>query len=331
MAYNVGMGEPKYTVALSFSGHDRPYISAVAAELDRLGISTFFDESQEIELWGKDLGDVLMNTYLNDSTVVVMFISSSYAERDWPNHERRAAFARALTERREYVLPVRFDDTPLEGLLPTIKTLDANAMTPEECAGKILAKIKSLFGDTGELRLGLGWVRKASKSESGQLQLRVKNESGEPVADVIVAAVARNTTYVRGHTDSSGIAKLSLPDAHSTTVLIAHPDFTGALIRDHNPQQGLDVTLRREDRAGSTIFFGGSGHLPGLTGRLNPIRDTSNRLYIYASNIAVEGGAPQPVSFDLGRPLSMEDSNGKRLLVTIVEIIGDATLTNYRN
>ena len=44
----------------------------------------------------------------------MVFVSAEHAARDrtWP--ERRAALARAVRERREYVLPARFDDTPFQ-------------------------------------------------------------------------------------------------------------------------------------------------------------------------------------------------------------------------
>jgi len=60
-----------------------------------------------------------------DEKFVVMFISHHYAEKVWTNHERQAAQSRALTERGEFILPVRFDDTPIEGLLPTVGYLDS--------------------------------------------------------------------------------------------------------------------------------------------------------------------------------------------------------------
>ena len=40
-----------------------------------------------------------------------------------------------------------------------------------------------------------------------------------------------------------------------------------------------------------------SGRLPGLKGTLNPIRDSLDRTYLYAFNIAINQGEPQPVSF----------------------------------
>ena len=55
---------------------------------------------------------------------VVVFMSAAYADRDRTRLERRAALARAVRERREYVLPARFDDTPLPGLLSGITAVD---------------------------------------------------------------------------------------------------------------------------------------------------------------------------------------------------------------
>ena len=49
------------------------------------------------------------------------------------------------------------------------------------------------------------------------------------------------------------------------------------------------------------IFPKATGHIPGLRGRLNPIRNTSDRTYLYADNVAIEEGRPQPVSFPAGQ------------------------------
>ncbi|MCY4511484.1 MAG: hypothetical protein OXG35_31650, partial [Acidobacteria bacterium] len=69
---------------------------------------------------------------------------------------------------------------------------------------------------------------------------------------------------------------------------------------------------------------------PGLTGRLNPIRDTSDRTYLYADNIAIEQGRQQPVHFRLREPLRLTDAFGVELSVTIIDIIGRAALLEYR-
>jgi len=61
----------------------------------------------------------------------------------WTNHERKSAFARAIQETSEYVLPARFDDTELAGLRPTVKYIDLHRETPETFALKIIQKISA--------------------------------------------------------------------------------------------------------------------------------------------------------------------------------------------
>jgi hypothetical protein len=46
-----------------------------------------------------------------------------------------------MRERREYVLPVRFDDTPLPGLLPDMVTVDLRTRTPQQFAAMIASKL----------------------------------------------------------------------------------------------------------------------------------------------------------------------------------------------
>jgi hypothetical protein len=76
--------------------------------------------------------------------VVVVFVSAEYAARDWTRLERRATLARALRERPEYVLPARFDDTLLPGLLSDMATVDLRTRTPQQSAVVIADKLAAL-------------------------------------------------------------------------------------------------------------------------------------------------------------------------------------------
>ena len=115
------------------------------------------------------------------------------------------------------------------------------------------------------------------------------------------------------------------------TVYVAAPRYAARLEREWIPERGdLLLELQPLQNGGSAIFPQSSGHLPGLRGRLNPIRDTSDRTYLYADNIAVDGGRQQPVHFRLGRPMRLTDASGFELSVTIVDIIGRSSLVEYR-
>ena len=73
-----------------------------------------------------------------------MFVSAEYAAREWTRVERRTALARAVRERREYVLPARFDDTPLPGLPSDMVTVDLRTRTPQQFAAMIADKLAAL-------------------------------------------------------------------------------------------------------------------------------------------------------------------------------------------
>jgi len=99
-------------------GAQRPYVEQVASALQAQGVRCFYDADEQIELWGKYLAEELPAIYAERAAAVVVFVSAEYAARDWTLLERRAALNRAVRERREYVLPARFDGTPLPGLCP---------------------------------------------------------------------------------------------------------------------------------------------------------------------------------------------------------------------
>jgi len=130
-----------YDVALSFAGEDRPYVSQVAEYVRKRGLNVFYDSFFEVELWGKDLTETLDTVYRKDAQFVVIFISSSYVKKEWTNFERRSALAAAIRSSSEYVLPVRFDDTDLPGLPPTVAYKDARKLSADALAEMIIAKL----------------------------------------------------------------------------------------------------------------------------------------------------------------------------------------------
>jgi len=129
-----------YDVALSFAGEDRWYVEQVANLLREEGIKVFYDKYEQVDLWGKDLYVHLDEVYQKHAKYCVMFISQNYAKKLWTNHERQSAQARAFQERREYILPVRLDDTEIPGIRPTVGYVDGRKNRPEEIAQMILIK-----------------------------------------------------------------------------------------------------------------------------------------------------------------------------------------------
>ena len=131
----------EYDVCFSFAGEDRLYVGEVAKLVQNYGVRVFYDEFQEVNLWGRDLYEYLADIYTNQARYCVLFISKSYASKLWPNHERKNAQARALKEHSEYILPARFDDTEIPGLPDTIGYIDLKIKTPETFATLLRQKV----------------------------------------------------------------------------------------------------------------------------------------------------------------------------------------------
>ena len=154
----------------------------------------------------------------------------------------------------------------------------------------------------------------------------------KPLPEVEVLVLFPNQTWKRVITDENGDAQIDLHTTHfPMTVFAAAPGFAAHLEQDWMPAKGgLAIEMQRLPDGGSVIFPEATGNIPGLSGSLNPKRDTSDRTYLYASNIAINEGQQQPVHFILGEDMRLTDADGRELLVRIVAIVGRSALLEYR-
>ena len=130
-----------YQVALSFAGEQRAYVEEVAHHLAGRRIAVFYDEFERVRLWGRNLAEAFHKAFEQQSDLVVMFVSQAYVEKPWPRHERRSALSRMIREQGEYILPVRFDDTPVDGLPEDVGYERADERTPAQLAAMIAEKL----------------------------------------------------------------------------------------------------------------------------------------------------------------------------------------------
>jgi hypothetical protein len=121
-----------FDVALSFSGTDRKYAKIIAEQLRNAGFSVFYDNFYPEHLWGKNLTAFLDEVYRKKARFCVVLISQAYKDREWTNHELRSAQARALQEKgNDYILPIRIDETDLDGLPPNLGYVSIELGTDE--------------------------------------------------------------------------------------------------------------------------------------------------------------------------------------------------------
>ena len=83
--------------------------------------------------------------------------------------------------------------------------------------------------------------------------------------------------------------------------------------------------------AAEILKLRGPGRIPGLEGALDPIKDSGDRTYLYADNIAIDGGKSQPVDFALGQVLILDDALGHSFQVRVLSINSEAAIIEYRS
>ena len=156
--------------------------------------------------------------------------------------------------------------------------------------------------------------------------------SGNPLPEVELLVRFPNRIGQRAVTDEQGKAQIDLHTTHlPMTVFAAAPGFAAHLEQDWVPARGgLTIEMKSLQEGGSVIFPEATGNIPGVSGRLNPIRDAQDRTYLYASNIAINEGQPQPVHFIFGEDLRLTDTNGRELSVRIVAVAGKSALLEYQ-
>lgn len=324
------MRSVEFEIALSFAGEDRNYVDRVANLLRESGVKVFYDLFEEDNLWGKDLYDYLSDIYQNKALYTIMFISEHYAKKLWTNHERKAMQSRAFQEHQEYILPARFDETPIPGVLPTTGYIPLANRSPEEFVNVIHKKLVN-SGRTipsESIRRSVFSVESTPRVDPIQARVNIVNSDRQPISGASVTAIADNDTTKATSSSNDGIATFSIPTRRLYRLLIAHSDHPGAIILSWDPNDDLTVTLPSSENTGSVICFS-TGYIPGLDGRLNPILDTSNRTYLYADNIAINGGVQQPAAFKVDEPFELEDSNGVVMHVRVLHIQGRTSLLQY--
>jgi len=136
----------EYDVALSFAGEDRSIVDKFVQLLRTKNITVFYDNDNLADLWGKNLIDHLAEIYGKKARFCLMFISQHYPLKKWTNLERTHAQARAFRDPKEYILPIRLDDTEVPGIPETIGYIDLRKHSPESAVNILEQKIAKSKG-----------------------------------------------------------------------------------------------------------------------------------------------------------------------------------------
>lgn len=257
-----------YDVCLSFAGEQRYYVHDVAVCLKQAGIRVFYDLYETVNLWGEDLIQHLDNVFRKQARFCVMFVSADYASKMWTTHERRSIQARVFRSATTYVLPVRFDDTEIPGLLDTTGFLRATDLSPEQVAEFVIAKLAGP-GHASSLR-ALEYVPRSSSARqtiSSDRGSRGQDDRSSNGGDRVITSQLFGFSQIVGRAgllqDLSNSLQVEARAAHTQPTLrivtglggIGKTSFARAYGTENQDQYNLVWWVRAEDPALVTEDF----------------------------------------------------------------------------
>jgi hypothetical protein len=251
--------ERRWDVALSFAGAQRDYVRQVAEALKARRVRCFYDADEQVRLWGTYLAEELPRIYARESAAVVVFVSADYAAGDWTRLERRAAFGRAVAEAGVYVLPARFDDSELPGLLPDVVDVDLRDLAPGQFADLVVAKLADLAISPSPVPGG-GGREPAGGMSAGEVGRDRRRRVSKPAmaaligaVGVIVAASIAIAASLGGHPGGPPV-----PDPVSNSPSVsASPSGHPTVSRTAPPSTGPPGKLHKEltdNHLGTPVF-----------------------------------------------------------------------------
>lgn len=204
------------------------------------------------------------------------------------------------------------------------KSSNSLSYTPHQQPRNALTKSKNISDQGGKSAL-----KQIPVAEVGDVV--VTDSAGKPVVNANVYLIhSGKKIFVNMTTDQNGKARFGPENNGFEVVYCAHTDFCAFRKKGHDPAKPVEITLQKKKDTGS-IIVDRTGYIPGLLGRIAPIFDSSNRLYMYGDNISLNRGSHQPVYFQLGKPTRAEDAAGHIFDLTVEDVIGSTFLIEYKN
>ncbi len=312
--------EQKYDVCLSFAGEDREYVRQVAGELQRSGVTCFYDEYNQVELWGKNLQEHLTSIYRDQSLFAVLFISEHYLNKPWAVLERRAALETAMNEfNREYVLPARFDDTNLPGLPNTVGHVDLRGLEPiglaELIIKKLVASAQVRLPPEGFWQLDSTGSRRQERVD-GKTTITVQDQRGNTLKGISVFLLTKRGTFKSATTRKDGTASINLPYREEQTIYCAATGYCGHVEHAFDPIDDIAIQLALLEGGGS-IIFNEWDSLPNVGGRIIVQRSQ----FIAARNLSLDGRVQRlhPDANGHFAPFEIQDADGKLAMVRVLD------------
>lgn len=135
----------RFRVALSFPGEKRAFIQEVAAALAAvLGKErVLYDEYLTAELARPNLDVYLGDLYREHSELLVPFYCADYERKEWCGIEWRQMREIIKQNRGHQIMPFRFDDMPITGVLSIDGYIMIGSRSPQQVTALILERLEA--------------------------------------------------------------------------------------------------------------------------------------------------------------------------------------------
>jgi len=136
--------ELRFKVAFSFPGEVRESVLSIVNQLKSSlpSGSIFYDDDFTAQLARPNLDSLLQTVYLNNSDLIVVFLSGDYERKIWCGIEWRAIRGIINNKSDHAVMFVRSDEAEIPGVFAHDGYLDLRRFSPEQVADFILERVR---------------------------------------------------------------------------------------------------------------------------------------------------------------------------------------------
>jgi hypothetical protein len=136
--------ELRFKVAFSFPGELRNRVSEIVSYTkDELPSgSVFYDDDFTAQLARPNLDNLLQTVYLNNSDLVVVFLSEDYEKKIWCGIEWRAVRGIINNKSDQTLMFVRADDAEIPGVFSHDGYVDLNRFNDKEIADFVIERVR---------------------------------------------------------------------------------------------------------------------------------------------------------------------------------------------
>jgi hypothetical protein len=131
----------RFAIALSFPGEARDRVAAIARYLaEHLGRDrVLYDQFHEAEFARPNLDVYLQDLYHDEAELNVVFLCKEYETKEWCGLEWRA-IRDLLKHRRQAIMFLRLDDTPVSGVFSIDGYIDISERSNDDTGALILQR-----------------------------------------------------------------------------------------------------------------------------------------------------------------------------------------------